>query len=195
MRSRETGPHVVGCLIALDLLVPGHRHLHATAFIADQHHRLQDALVDMLPSVMRSFGSAVTRDHREAVFAQRKSEAGRLEGMLDIVDAEVLDPLRGIRAPVEDGTMSDALKLEGPIGRFLRKTTLRKNIVRTSQVPGALAGLMCSGRAIMRSAAPECQSKSPDRMMCSHPSGDVNGSRAGSYKGLVLAGWLAALSM
>ncbi len=89
------------------------RHLHAVAFIADQRHRLQDALVDMLPGVMRSFGSAVTRDHREAVFAQRESEAGRLGGMLDIVDAEVLGPLRGIRALVEDGTMSDALKLEG----------------------------------------------------------------------------------
>lgn len=35
---------------------------------------------------------------------------------------------------------------------------------------------MFSGRAILRSEAPECQSKSPERMMCSHPSGDVWGN-------------------
>ena len=89
------------------------RYLHAIAFIADQHHRLQDAMVDMLLSVMQSFESAVIRDHKEAVFTQRKSEGARLEEMLEVVDAEVLNPLREIRALVEDGTMSDALKLDG----------------------------------------------------------------------------------
>ena len=34
-----------------------------------------------------------------------------------------------------------------------------------THVPHSLAGLICRGRAILRSAAPECQSKSPDRMM------------------------------
>ena len=33
--------------------------------------------------------------------------------MLEVVDAEVLNRLREIRALIEDGTMSDALKLEG----------------------------------------------------------------------------------
>ena len=48
---------------------------------------------------------------------------------------------------------------------------------------------MCSGRAIWRSAAPECQSKFPDRMIGSHPSGDVCGKRAGSKVALVFARW------
>src|SRR6056297_815501 len=42
-----------------------------------------------------------------------------------------------------------------------------------NQVPQSLAGLMFRARAILRSAAPECQSKSPDRMTWSHPRGDV----------------------
>ena len=89
------------------------RHLHAIAFIADQHHRLQDAMVDMLLGVMQSFEAGATRDHKEAVFAQRKSDAARLEEILDAVDSRVLTPLREIRALVEDETMPDARKLKG----------------------------------------------------------------------------------
>ena len=89
------------------------RHLHAIAFIADQHHRLQDAMVDILLSVMQSFEAGATRDHKEAVFAQRKGEAARLEEMLDAVDSGVLTPLREIRSLVEDETMPDVRKLKG----------------------------------------------------------------------------------
>ena len=83
----------------------------------------------------------------------------------------------------------------GPIGRFLLRTPLRKTFQRTSQVPQFLMGLILSGRAILRSAALECQSKSPERMTCSHPSGDVCGSSPTSYSELVCARCLAALAM
>ena len=89
------------------------RFLHAIAFIADQHHRLQDAMVDILLSVMQSFEAAAERDHKEEVFARRKTEDARLERMLDVVDTEILSPLREIRALVEDENTSDARKLEG----------------------------------------------------------------------------------
>ena len=88
------------------------RYLHAIAFIADQHHRLQDAMVDLLLSVMQSFETAATRDHKEEVFARRKTEGARLEGVLDVIDTEVLGPLREIRTLVDDETMPDARKLE-----------------------------------------------------------------------------------
>ena len=52
------------------------RYLHAIAFIADQHHRLQDAMVDMLFSVMQSFEAAAARDHKDEVFARSKTESG-----------------------------------------------------------------------------------------------------------------------
>ena len=118
------------------------RHLHAIAFIADQHHRLQDAMVDMLLSVMQSFEAGATRDHKEAVFAQRKSEGALLEEMLDVVDARVLTPLREIRALVEEETMPDARKLEGISAILdrdqervvdLLRADIRKNTVRDGQ--------------------------------------------------------------
>ncbi len=89
------------------------RHLHAIAFIADQHHRLQDAMADILLSVMQSFRTTVDREHRDEVFAQRKAVGARLEEMLDAFDTESLDLRHEIRALLDHETMSDALKLDG----------------------------------------------------------------------------------
>ena len=118
------------------------RYLHAIAFIAARHHRLQDALVDLLLNVMQSFKTAATRDHKDAVFVQRKTEGARLEGMLDVIDAEVLGPLREIRVLVEDETLPDARKL-----RFIKaildrnqesavdilRADIRKNVAEDQQ--------------------------------------------------------------
>ena len=87
------------------------RYLHAIAFIAYQHHRLQDALVDMLLNAMSTFENSVKREHKEQVFAQRKSVSNRLEIVLHAIDKNALDPLRQIRCVVEDDTLADAMKL------------------------------------------------------------------------------------
>ena len=50
------------------------------------------------------------------------------------------------------------------------------------QVLRSLTGLMFRGRAILRPYAPECQSKSPERMMRSRPSGEVCGSGPASWR-------------
>ena len=89
------------------------RYLHAIAFIADQHHRLQDAMVDMLLSVMQSFRTTVDREHRDEVFAQRKAVGARLGEMPDAVDTEVLAQREEILALLDHETMSDARKLDG----------------------------------------------------------------------------------
>ena len=89
------------------------RYLHAIAFIADQHYRLQDAMVDMLLSVMQSFRTTVDREHRDEVFAQRKAVGARLGEMLDAVDTEILGLREEIRALLDHETMSDARKLDG----------------------------------------------------------------------------------
>ena len=89
------------------------RYLHAIAFIADQHHRLQDAMVDMLLNVMQSFRTTVDREHRDEVFAQRKAVGARLGEMLDAVDTEVLGLREEILALLDHETMSDARKLDG----------------------------------------------------------------------------------
>lgn len=88
------------------------RYLHAIAFIADQHHRLQDAMVDMLLSVMQSFRTTVDREHKEEVFTQRKTAGARFEKMLDEVETEVSTLQNEIRALLDHETMSDARKLD-----------------------------------------------------------------------------------
>ena len=89
------------------------RHLHAIAFIADQHHRLQDAMVDMFLGVMQSFVAAANRDHKEAVFALHKTENARFGELLDTVEARVVDPLRRIRALAKDESIPAIRRLEG----------------------------------------------------------------------------------
>ena len=89
------------------------RYLHAIAFIADQHHRLQDAMVDILLSVMQSFRTTVDREHKEEVFTRRKTAGARFEKMLDDVEAEVSNFQNEIRALLDHETMSDARKLDG----------------------------------------------------------------------------------
>ena len=59
--------------------------------------------------------------------------------------------------------LTDTVGLQiGPIGRFVRTIPLRRNNQRTLAVSchptHFLVGLRCNGRAILRSAAPECQS-------------------------------------
>ena len=88
------------------------RYLHAIAFIADQHHRLQDATVDMLLSVMQSFRTTVDREHKDEVFTRRKSAGARFEQMLDDVDAEASNLRHEIRVLLDNEIMSDTRKLE-----------------------------------------------------------------------------------
>ncbi len=88
------------------------RHLHAIAFIAHQHHRLQDALVDMLLNAMSTFENSVEREHKEQVFAERQSANKRLEIVLDTIDTNALHPLREIRNLIDDGMLTDAVKLD-----------------------------------------------------------------------------------
>ena len=89
------------------------RHLHAIAFIADQHRRLQDPTIDILLSDTQSFRSTVDRQHMDEVFAQRKVVGFRLGEMLDAVDTEGLSLRQEIRALLDHETMSDARKLAG----------------------------------------------------------------------------------
>ncbi|MEM6933622.1 MAG: Tn3 family transposase [Pseudomonadota bacterium] len=88
------------------------RHLHAIAFIADQHHRLHDALIDRLLSVVQSFDTAAARDHKDQVFERRQMESARVETLLDTLEMEVFGALRDIRSLIDDARMSPIEKLE-----------------------------------------------------------------------------------
>ena len=121
----------------LDRRTDADRYLHAIAFIAYQHHRLQDALVDMLLNAMSTFENSVKREHKEQVFVQRKSVSNRLQIVLHAIDKNALDPLRQIRCVVEDDTLTDAMKL-ARIGAILDQghedtiAVLKKDICESS---------------------------------------------------------------
>ena len=89
------------------------RYLHVIAFIADQHNRLHDALVDVLLSVMQSFKTTVEREHKEDVFAQRQTLGPQIEKMLDDVDKENCNFRNEIRVLLDHQTKSDVQKLDG----------------------------------------------------------------------------------
>ena len=88
------------------------RHLHAIAFIAHQHHRLHDALVDQLLSVVQSFETAAARDHKDQVFERRQSENTRMGALLDTLESEVFGALRDIRSLVENARLSPVEKID-----------------------------------------------------------------------------------
>jgi hypothetical protein len=88
------------------------RHLHAIAFIAHQHHRLHDALVDQLLSVVQSFETAAARDHKDQVFERRQSENTRMGALLDTLESEVFGALRDTRSLVENARLSPVEKID-----------------------------------------------------------------------------------
>ncbi len=88
------------------------RHLHAIAFIAHQHHRLHDALIDRLLTVVRSFETAAARDHKDQVFERRQSDHTRMGALLDALETDVFGALRDIRFLVEDARLLPVEKID-----------------------------------------------------------------------------------
>ena len=128
-----------GSMFQLQRRSDADRHLHAIAFIADQHHRLRDAMVDMLPSVMQSFRTTVERGHRDEVFEQRRTIGARLEKMLDDVETEVSSLQNEIRVLLDNETMSDARKLDGIRSILDREQESVADVLRANIRRGATA--------------------------------------------------------
>jgi len=82
------------------------RYLHVIAFIAHQHYRSQDRLVDMLLATIQSFQRAADRDQKDQLFEQRKDHGNRLGQLLDAIDRDLLETLQAIQALAEDGKMT-----------------------------------------------------------------------------------------
>ncbi|MCP4288105.1 MAG: Tn3 family transposase, partial [Gammaproteobacteria bacterium] len=88
------------------------RYVHAIAFITHQLYRLQDNLVDVWLSVVRSFQNTVSREHKEQIFTQRKEANEKTLSLLDRLDADVLGLIRQVRHLTDDEGLSDRKKVE-----------------------------------------------------------------------------------
>jgi hypothetical protein len=73
------------------------RYVHITAFIAYQYYRLQDNLVDVLLSVVKSSQNSAQREHKEQTYGQRKMHRRKLASLLSKLDDDVFGVLRKIR--------------------------------------------------------------------------------------------------
>ena len=88
------------------------RYLHAIAFIAHQYFRLQDNLVDVLLSVVRTFQNTAQRKYTDLCYEQRKTQQKHLSSFLSRLDEDVFGLLKGIRALSQDKDVSDAEKVK-----------------------------------------------------------------------------------
>ena len=86
-------------------------HVHLIAFIAHQFYRLQDNMVDVLLASVKTFENTALREHRDWCFDQRKQHERAAAGLLDDLDASVLQILRGVRELVLNDVLTDTEKV------------------------------------------------------------------------------------
>ncbi|MFV0475396.1 MAG: Tn3 family transposase [Pikeienuella sp.] len=87
------------------------RHIHAAAFVAHQFFRSQDNLADIWLSVMASFHTTVSREHKEKLLENRKDQHRRLKTAVHDLDREISGLIREIRRLALAGDLSDSQKV------------------------------------------------------------------------------------
>ena len=87
------------------------RYIHVAAFIAHQFFRIQDNLADTFLSVMATFQTTATRDHKDLLFEQRKTQNQQLKTVINELDTSVFSLLREIRNLTDSVDLSDAQKV------------------------------------------------------------------------------------
>lgn len=88
------------------------RYVHAISFITHQLYRLQDNLVDIWLSVVRSFQNAVSREHKEQIFVHHKEANKKTLNLINRLDTDVIDLIRQVRQLTDDQYLSDYEKVE-----------------------------------------------------------------------------------
>ena len=87
------------------------RYIHATAFVAHQFFRSQDNLVDIWLSVMASFQTAASREHKEKLLEDRKGQYQRLKTAVYDLDREISGLISAIRRLACADDLSDTQKV------------------------------------------------------------------------------------
>ena len=83
------------------------RYLHVIAFIAHQFYRLQDNLVDVLLTSLRSFQNGAIREHKEQCYARRDQQHETLKTLLGGLERGLVGTLTSIGSITEDQALSD----------------------------------------------------------------------------------------
>ncbi len=88
------------------------RYVHVICFIAHQYFRLQDNLVDVLLSVVRTFHNSVQREYKDLCFDQRKNQTKSISTLLDTLDKNVFALINEIRSVSQDNYRNDSEKVQ-----------------------------------------------------------------------------------
>ena len=95
------------------------RYLHIIAFIAYQYYRLQDNLVDVLLTSLRSYQNSSQRENKEQCYAHREKRNQVVKTLVGYLDEQVLGTLAAIRTITENDKLSDTKKV-GSIQALLK---------------------------------------------------------------------------
>ena len=87
------------------------RYLHVIAFIAHQFYRLQDNLVEVLLTSLRSFQNGAIREHKEQCYARREQQHEALKTLLGGLERGLVGTLTSIGSITEDQALSDTEKV------------------------------------------------------------------------------------
>ena len=89
----------------------GDRYIHAAAFVEHQFYRSQDNLIDLWLRVMAGFQLSALRQHADSLLETRSKQQEQVRSVVDALDTSVFGLIRDIRSTLEDGRLSDALKV------------------------------------------------------------------------------------
>ena len=87
------------------------RYLHVIAFIAHQFYRLQDNLVDVFLTSLRSFQNSAIREHKEQCYGRREQQHEALKTLLGGLERGLVGTLTSIGSITEDQALSDTEKV------------------------------------------------------------------------------------
>ena len=83
----------------------------SSPFIAHQFYRLQDNLVDVLLTSLRSFQNGAIREHKEQCYARREQQHEALKTLLGGLERGLVGTLTSIGSITEDQALSDTEKV------------------------------------------------------------------------------------
>lgn len=90
---------------------PADLYLHLIAFVASQFYALQDNLVATILNSVRGVEAAVTREHKEWCYSERKSQAAKLKAQIEDFEDHFRTAMGQLLAVFEATDLTDSDKL------------------------------------------------------------------------------------
>lgn len=87
------------------------RTIYMIAFIAHQFFSLNDNLVDVFLSTVKTFENSSSREHEDQCFERRKEQTRSLQLLLDKIETDVFCVLEDIQTILNDQKISPAVKI------------------------------------------------------------------------------------